>query len=502
MSFIGLIIPLSAGAITAGMSATSTSQTWVFPTRILNNEQTLVSQNFISTSTKSNQFQYASTTMISSTLSSSTNERVSSLTSGNCLQAGAGGLLTTVSTPCGTITGSGTSPQLAYFTAAQTVGGTTNITYPPNGGGDNYLLVNLSTPSGKILDLTSVGTSVFKVQFDKIEPAANILFQSDNAYNIGAVGANRPANVYVGTSLTAPTISGTNVTASAALTGDTLNVGAGNFTVANTGHVQTLENIDLSFGDLQFNGGYTNVGNGMSISRSGNYYFLYMGQSGGWGTGNSTQFNFGNGAGADGSNPGLSMYDYSDGGTFQVGSSITAGGYNGGTVRVGPTGIGMYDGTGAGVTDTSKVNLLINSGFVTIMPTRGSGKGFLGVGSTTPTAMVVVASSTPFTNLLQITGISNLDILTIDKNQHQFSSTTAPTVSSGGIDGTDQDGRVTGCASACTVTFNKAYTKTPHCILSPESGSVVNTFTYTLSTTAIVVTETGLGTFDYICRGK
>ncbi len=126
----------------------------------------------------------------------------------------------------------------------------------------------------------------------------------------------------------------------------------------------------------------------------------------------------------------------------------------------------------------------------------------VGIGITLPTAHLEISSSTPGMNQFQIIGASSLDVFTINKDNHIFSSTTAPTVSSGIIDGTDQDGRVSGCTSACTVTFNKAYAKVPHCIVIPEAGSITNTFSFTPSTGSIVVTETGLGTFDYICRGK
>ncbi|HEY1295479.1 MAG TPA: hypothetical protein VGJ60_20565 [Chloroflexota bacterium] len=55
--------------------------------------------------------------------------------------------------------------------------------------------------------------------------SGNLLASADNAYDIGASAANRPANVYVGSSLTAPTVNASNVWTPSALLGlgDTTN---------------------------------------------------------------------------------------------------------------------------------------------------------------------------------------------------------------------------------------------------------------------------------------
>lgn len=90
----------------------------------------------------------------------------------------------------------------------------------------------------------------------------------------------------------------------------------------------------------------------------------------------------------------------------------------------------------------------------------------------------------------------------ITNTGHVYASSTAPTVSSGSIDGTDTGGRVLSCTSACTITFATPYLKVPSCWVVPETGSVVNTISYTPSLTTLVVTETSLGTFDWGCRGK
>ena len=147
----------------------------------------------------------------------------------------------------------------------------------------------------------------------------------------------------------------------------------GNLSVGDT----TANNITLQGGDMDFQGGYTNVGTGMSIAHSGNYHFIYKGQSGAWGTGNSTQFIFGNGDGFDGSNPGLSMYDYANGGTLQVGGALSYGGYNGGTIRTDSTGVGFWDANTLSLSDVSRIKLLIQSGNVTITQTNGGTGGLV-----------------------------------------------------------------------------------------------------------------------------
>lgn len=57
-----------------------------------------------------------------------------------------------------------------------------------------------------------------------VPTTGHILAHVDNTYNIGAVGANRPANVYIGTQVTAPTFNGAlvgNATTATALSGST-----------------------------------------------------------------------------------------------------------------------------------------------------------------------------------------------------------------------------------------------------------------------------------------
>lgn len=74
------------------------------------------------------------------------------------------------------------------------------------------------------------------------------------------------------------------------------------------------------------------------------------------------------------------------------------------------------------------------------------------------------------------------------------------------ITGDNFAGTVTGGAtsSGCTLTFGTQFKNDPHCVVTPQTGSIANTFTYTHSKTGIVVTETAFGTgiFDYVCIGE
>ncbi len=110
-------------------------------------------------------------------------------------------------------------------------------------------------------------------------------------------------------------------------------------------------------------------------------------------------------------------------------------------------------------------------------------------------------------NILTVSSSSLATMFGIDTNGHLTGSSTSPVLSSCGtsptMKGSDSHGTVTAGATAtgCTVTFTAAYATDPVCTVVPQTGSVVNTFTYTHSTTNIVVTETGLGgnKFDYMC---
>jgi len=76
----------------------------------------------------------------------------------------------------------------------------------------------------------------------------------------------------------------------------------------------------------------------------------------------------------------------------------------------------------------------------------------------------------------------------------------SPTIVGSNLAGTVVTGTT---ATGCVITFTTAFTATPTCVLSPASG-VLASFSYTLSTTAITVTQTSSSgnTITYVCVGK
>lgn len=93
-------------------------------------------------------------------------------------------------------------------------------------------------------------------------------------------------------------------------------------------------------------------------------------------------------------------------------------------------------------------------------------------------------------------------------NGHIDSTGTVPTLSSCGTSpnatGTDSAGIIqvgSVAATACTLTFASAYVNTPSCLVTNQNMSVVNAMTYTVTTTTLVISETGLTSakLNYMC---
>lgn len=106
---------------------------------------------------------------------------------------------------------------------------------------------------------------------------------------------------------------------------------------------------------------------------------------------------------------------------------------------------------------------------------------------------------------------STSTLFSIDRTGHIQTGGDAPLLSSCGTNpsviGNDQHGEVTVgsvAATACTITFAHAYPSAPACTITNQSMSVVNAMTYTISGSAIVVSQTGLTSakLDYICFGN
>lgn len=97
------------------------------------------------------------------------------------------------------------------------------------------------------------------------------------------------------------------------------------------------------------------------------------------------------------------------------------------------------------------------------------------------------------------TGAYHLDISTTGHINSQVVVTASPTLTSCGtspsIYGNDNWMTVTAgsAATGCTITFANKYKHAPSCLVTNQSMSVVNAMTYTVSTTQVVVSQTGLG---------
>lgn len=184
----------------------------------------------------------------------------------------------------------------------------------------------------------------------------------------------------------------------------------------------------------------------------------------------------------------------------------------------GVAGFNFYDGGNAGfgssVTVTSQV---VATYFQGTSATASTFLGNVGIGTTTPFAQLTVATPNGATgatrNLFMVassTATATTTAFRVDNVGHIFASSTNPVLSSCGTGptmvGSDQHGTVTAgsAANGCTVTFGVPYPSAPTCTVADETQSVVNAFAYTVSATAITVTETGLGgtLFDFICFGN
>lgn len=135
----------------------------------------------------------------------------------------------------------------------------------------------------------------------------------------------------------------------------------------------------------------------------------------------------------------------------------------------------------------------------------------VGIGTSSPSGIFSLVGSS-FTQLYiasSTASAASSTLFMVDRAGDIHLGGGTPTLSSCGtgpaFDGnsTDQAGTVTvgATGTGCTVTWSTPKQTSPHCIVTPQTGSVTNTFSYTESTTALVVTETGLGgnKFDYAC---
>lgn len=149
---------------------------------------------------------------------------------------------------------------------------------------------------------------------------------------------------------------------------------------------------------------------------------------------------------------------------------------------------------------------------VSLKEVTGTGDLFvnnrISIASTTPNATFTIK---PSTNIDPFTIASSTDgfMMGLDKDSHQYTGGTAPVLSSCGtspsIIGDDNTGEVTVgsvVATGCTITFTRPWANAPSCIISNQSMSITNAMTYSISTTALTVSQTGLTSakLNYQCR--
>ena len=141
--------------------------------------------------------------------------------------------------------------------------------------------------------------------------------------------------------------------------------------------------------------------------------------------------------------------------------------------------------------------------------------GNVGIGTTSPYAKLSINNSTndpagqALFAIASSTATATTTVFSVSNTGHIIASSTTPTLSSCGtspsMTGDDTHGTVTvgATGTGCTVTFALPFAADPVVVVTPQTGSLVNSFSYTHSTTAITVTQTGLGgaKFDYLVMG-
>jgi hypothetical protein len=134
--------------------------------------------------------------------------------------------------------------------------------------------------------------------------------------------------------------------------------------------------------------------------------------------------------------------------------------------------------------------------------------GKVGVGSTTPSAILSVGSGNSTTVPFAIG--SSTTLLSVDSSGHIGINGYKPSLSSCGtshsLKGDDTAGTITvgSNTNSCTLAFASSRAKAPHCVVSNQSPSISNAMSYTENANKLVINQQALGgsKIDYICLGN
>lgn len=167
-------------------------------------------------------------------------------------------------------------------------------------------------------------------------------------------------------------------------------------------------------------------------------------------------------------------------------------------------------------TNVTNAISVINAAGITVFnidDTNTTGAKF-SVGSSTPVADLTVQANNGDTNLqlfnvASSTATATTTAFLITNTGHIIASSTNPVLTSCGTGptmvGDDTHGQITvgSAATGCTLTFQQPWSAAPTCIVSEQTVSLTNTLGYTISSTALTLSETGLAgvKINYICEG-
>lgn len=316
--------------------------------------------------------------------------------------------------------------------------------------------VGTTSPSQKL----SVNGQAFASSFNSYSPAT--AFQINGVPVIQSITGN---NFFIGLNAGAAGVTGTG------------NYCIGNACENNLG--TGFNNIALGTNALnQDTGGMYNtaMGNNSLQLDTGGYYNTAVGAS--------TLFNNQNGA----QNVAIGMNAGDGGGAYSADNNTFVGSFAGQSISNGGSSNTLIGGSTGGTLTTGSSNILL--GFNVDVPASGT-SNYLSIGNliygNLSTGLVGIGTSTPYATLSIQSGASTGDAFAVatssgnaiggyDNDGHRFTSGPAPVISScgtgtGTVVGDDQGGVITTAttATACTLTFSKAYRFAPYCTASDNS---------------------------------